>query len=42
MQPDARLLTTPEAQAVFKLSEYDWLAKEDATAQKQAEKSTAD
>ena len=28
MQPDACLLTAPEAQAAFKLSEYDRLTKE--------------
>ena len=42
MQPDAHLLTAPEAQAAFKLSEYDRLTKEEAAAQKQAKKLTAD
>ena len=42
MQPDACLLTAPEAQAAFELSEYDRLTKEEAAAQKQAEKLTAD
>ena len=42
MQPDACLLTAPEAQAAFKLSEYDWLTKEEAAAQKQTEKLTVD
>ena len=35
-------LTAPKAQAAFKLSEYDRLTKEEAAAQKQAEKLTAD
>ena len=42
MEPDGHLLTSPEAQAAFKLSEYDQLAKEEATTQKQAKKLTAD
>ena len=42
VQPDAHLLTTPEAQAMFELSECEQLAEEEATAQKQSVREAAD